>query len=45
MFAIWSAQPNWIPRKPKFMFTSCGKRSRGRGTFFGSSFMISDASA
>ena len=20
MFAIWSAQPNWMPRNPKLMF-------------------------
>src|SRR3990172_4100797 len=25
MLAIWSAQPNWMPRKPKLMFQICQK--------------------
>src|SRR5712691_58152 len=29
MFAIWSPQPNWMPRKPKLMFQTCQKPSRG----------------
>src|SRR5713101_3795164 len=29
MFAIWSPQPNWMPRKPKLMFQICQKPSRG----------------
>src|SRR5262245_42969352 len=29
MFAIWSAHPNWMPRKPKLMFQICQKLRRG----------------
>src|SRR5206468_8705220 len=29
MFAIWSPQPNWIPRKPKLMFQICQNESGG----------------
>src|SRR6185295_7505462 len=32
MLAIWSAQPNWMPRKPKHMFQICQKLSGGRGS-------------
>src|SRR6266852_1964416 len=31
MLAIWSAQPNWMPRKPKLMFQICQKLKGGRG--------------
>src|ERR1043166_9000823 len=29
MLAIWSPQPNWMPRKPKLMFQICQKLRRG----------------
>ena len=29
MLAIWSPQPNWMPRKPKLMFQICQKESWG----------------
>ena len=29
MLAIWSAQPNWMPRKPKLMFQICQKLRGG----------------
>src|SRR5262249_53666254 len=29
MFAIWSPQPNWIPKKPKLMFQICQKLNCG----------------
>src|ERR1700761_958215 len=29
MFAIWSPQPNWIPRKPKLIFQICQKLRSG----------------
>src|SRR6266700_1671353 len=31
MLAICSAQPNWMPRKPKLMFQICEKLRGGRG--------------
>src|SRR6266545_1635473 len=31
MLAICSAQPNWMPRKPKLMFQICQKLRCGRG--------------
>ena len=33
MLAICSAQPNWMPRKPKLMFQICQKLRRGRVAF------------
>ena len=32
MLAICSAQPNWMPRKPKVMFQICQKLSGGFST-------------